>query len=137
MSSTTRTQTARSENPHTKKKNQDLKEATCTKDEDTAINNVKTLDNVCTFTKCKNKTTLIGIDCKFCKGRFCTTHGLPEIHGCGEAVRREEKREYHHPEPKLSNEKHEQAQTKLNMKLRQMQQERKSKQGFQSKGKKK
>ncbi|ENN79912.1 DNA-binding protein SMUBP-2-like [Dendroctonus ponderosae] len=133
MSCTTKT----TENTHVKNKQKDLQEATSSKDEQQVLEKVKTLDNVCTFTKCKNKTNLIAIDCKFCKGRFCTSHGLPEIHGCGEAVRREERREYMHPDPKLSHDKHEQAQTKLNMKLRQMQLERKSKQGFQDKGKKK
>jgi len=136
MSSTV-TQNPKTENPHIKNKKKDLQEATASKNEDEIIENVKTLDQVCTFTKCKNKTNLIGIDCKFCKGRFCTTDGLQEVHGCGEAVRRDERRDYMHPEPKLSHHKHEQAQTKLNMKLRQMQNERKSKQGFQDKGKKK
>lgn len=120
-----------------KNKEKDFKEATSSKDLDDVINKVKKIDNICDFVKCKNKTNLIAIDCKFCKGRFCTTHGLPEIHGCGEAVRREERREYMHPEPKLSSEKHDQAQTKLTMKLKKMQLERKSKQGFQTKGKKK
>lgn len=135
MSSTvTRT---KPENTHVKNKKKDLQEATASKNEDEAIENVKTLDNVCTFTKCKNRTNLIAIDCKFCKGRFCTSHGLQEIHGCGEAIRREERREYLHPEPKLTQEKHEQAHTKLTMKLKQKELERKSKQGFQNKGKKK
>lgn len=133
MSTITETKT---EN-HVKNKQKDLQQATTSKNEDQAIENVKALDNTCTYTKCKTKTSLFAIDCKFCKGRFCSTHGLPEVHGCGEAIRREERREYLHPEPKLSQDKHDQAQTKLNMKLRQMQLERKSKQGFQSKGKKK
>ncbi|KAF7271075.1 hypothetical protein GWI33_016035 [Rhynchophorus ferrugineus] len=103
-----------------KNKEKDFKEATSSKDLDDVINKVKKIDNICDFVKCKNKTNLIAIDCKFCK-----------------AVRREERREYMHPEPKLSHEKHDQAQTKLTMKLKQMQLERKSKQGFQTKGKKK
>ncbi|KAL1516712.1 hypothetical protein ABEB36_000588 [Hypothenemus hampei] len=134
--SSTITQT-KTENPHVKNKNKNLQQATQSRNENEAIENVKTLDNICTFTKCKNKTNLIAIDCKFCKGRFCTTHGLPEIHGCGEAIRREERREYMHPEPKLTQEKHDQTKTKLDMKLRHMQQQRKSKQGFQNKGNKK
>lgn len=116
---------------------QDLEQATSKGDLDTVLNNVKKLDNTCAFHKCKTKTNDIAIHCKYCNGRFCTTHGLPEIHGCGEAVRRDEKRKYLHPETKLSNDAHQQASTKLNMKLKQLQQERKSKQGFSSKGKKK
>ncbi|KAJ8971152.1 hypothetical protein NQ314_000850 [Rhamnusium bicolor] len=103
---------------------------------DEILEKVTTVDNTCSFTKCKNRTKDIAIHCKYCNKRYCTTHGLPEIHGCGEAVKRDEKRKFLHPDTKLSNEKHSQAQTKLNMKLKQMQLERKSKQGFSNKGKK-
>ncbi|XP_066249547.1 DNA-binding protein SMUBP-2 [Euwallacea similis] len=134
MSSITQTRT---ENTHVKNKQKELQEATTSKKVDEAIENVKALDNVCTYTKCKTKINLFAIDCKFCKGRFCSTHGLPEVHGCGEAIKREERREYLHPEPKLTKDKHNEVQTKLTMKLKEMQSERKSKQGFQNKGKKK
>lgn len=106
-------------------------------DLESVLNDVKKIDYTCAFAKCKIRTNNIAIHCKHCNSRFCTTHGLPEIHGCGEAVRREEKRKYLHPGPKLSKEKHSQASVKLEMKLKQMQQERKSKQGFTNKGKKK
>lgn len=117
----------------TKNKQKDLKEAVKSNDIDDVIQKVQSMDNTCSFKKCKKHTNDFAIECKFCHGRFCTSHGLPEIHGCGEAVRREEKRKFLHPEPKLSNEKHEKAQTKLTMKLKQMQLERKSKQGFKNK----
>lgn len=118
--------------------NKDLQEATSSAgDLDSVLKNVKKIDNTCAFLKCKNRTSDFAIQCKYCNSRFCTTHGLPEIHGCGEAVRRDEKRKYLHPDVKLSNEKHSQAQSKLSTKLKQMQLERKSKQGFASKGKKK
>lgn len=100
---------------------------------DKVLENVKKVDNTCKYTKCKNRINDFAIDCKFCKNRYCITHGLPEIHGCGEAVRREEKREFLHPNTKLSKSLHEGAQTKLTMKLHQMQLERKSKQGKQKK----
>lgn len=119
----------------TKNLKKDLEQATSKGDLDTVLNNVKKLDNTCAFLKCKTKTNDIAIQCKYCSGRFCTTHGLPEIHGCGEAVRRDEKRKYLHPEPKLSDDAHKQASAKLNMKLKQLQQERKSKQAFSSKKK--
>jgi predicted nucleic acid binding AN1-type Zn finger protein len=124
------------ENSKVKNKEKELQEATASKDLDVVLNKVKKLDNTCSFMKCKKRTNDFAIECKFCNGRYCPTHGLPEIHGCGEAVRKEEKRKYLHPNVKLSNEKHSQAQTKLNLKLKQMQQERKSKQGFSNKGKK-
>lgn len=123
----------------TKSKNlkKDLEQATSKVDLDAVLDNVKKLDNTCAFVKCKTKTNDIAIQCKYCNRRFCTSHGLPEIHGCGEAVRRDEKRKYLHPETKLSNDAHQQASTKLNMKLKQLQQERKSRQGFANKGRKK
>lgn len=117
-------------NSHVKNKEKDLKEATSSKNLDDVLNKVKKLDNTCSFTKCKTRTTDFAIECKYCNGRFCPAHGLQEIHGCGEAVRKDEKQKFLHPNVKLSQEKHSQAQTKLNMKLKQMQQERKSKQGF-------
>lgn len=117
--------------------NKDFKEATSKGNLDSVLNDVKKIDNTCAFIKCKNRTADFAIHCKYCNCRFCTTHGLPEIHGCGEAVRREEKRKYLHPEPKLSNEKHSQAASKLSQKLKQMQFERKAKQGSSNKGKKK
>lgn len=116
-------------------KEKHLKEAVSSKTIDEVIKKVKDVDYSCSFIKCKNRTKDFAIDCKFCNGRFCPSHGLPEIHGCGEAVRREERRKMLHPQPKLSQEKHSQAQTKLTMKLRQMQLERKG--GAPSKGKKK
>lgn len=115
-------------------KEKNLKDAVNSKNIDEVLKKVKDVDYRCSFTKCKNRTKDFAIDCKFCNGRFCPSHGLPEIHGCGEAVRREEKRKMLHPQPKLSQEKHSQAQQKLSMKLRQMQLERKG--AGPSKGKK-
>lgn len=117
-----------------KNKEKDLVTATASENLDTVIHNVKKLDNTCSFTKCKNRIVDFAINCKYCNSRFCTTHGLPEIHGCGEAVRRDEKRKFLHPGgSKLPEEKHTQAANKLTQKLKQMQFERKSKQ---TKGKK-
>ncbi|CAH1114332.1 unnamed protein product [Psylliodes chrysocephalus] len=116
-------------NPNIKIKEEKISEAVNSNstDLDSMLEKVKQIDYKCTFDKCKNKTKDFAIDCKFCKGRFCTSHGLPEIHGCGEAVRKDEREKFLHQNPKLSKEKHSQAQTKLNMKLKQLQQERKSK----------
>ncbi|RZC39798.1 zf-AN1 domain containing protein [Asbolus verrucosus] len=125
------------EKSQVKNKEKKLQEATSSKNLEEVLDKVKKLDNTCSFIKCKNRTNDFAIECKYCQGRFCPTHALPEIHGCGEAVRKDERRKYLHPNIKLTEEKHSQAQTKLNMKLRQMQQERKSKQGFGGKGKKK
>lgn len=113
-----------------------LKNATTSSDLATVLKNVQTIDKTCAFIKCKSRVDSFAIQCKHCNNNFCTTHGLPEIHGCGEAARREEKRKYLHPTPTLSQEKHSQAATKLSLKLKQMQLERKAKQGSSNKKKK-
>lgn len=118
-----------------KNKGKQLRKATTAKDLDEILEKIKKLDNTCSFVKCKARVADFSIQCKHCGNRFCTTHGLPEIHGCGEAVRRSERKQFEHPNKKLSKERHESAQTKLSVKLKQMQNERKSKQGFQNKGK--
>lgn len=113
-----------------KNKDQNLKEATASDNLDTVLNNVKKLDNTCSFDKCKKRIVDFAIHCKFCNNRFCTTHGLPEIHGCGDAVRKEERKKFlqNPATSKLPEEKHNQASTKLTQKLKQMQSERKAKQ---------
>jgi len=104
------------------------------KDLDEMLEKVVKLDNTCSFPSCKKKTTDFAISCKYCNSRFCTTHGLQEIHGCGEAVRRDERQKFLNPGgAKLSKANHDKAQQKLNMKMKQMELERKSKP---SKGKK-
>lgn len=133
--SSTRTVTTE-ENAKLKNKEKQLKTATDSENLDNVLEKVKKIDNTCSFLKCKTKVADFSIHCKYCNNNFCTTHGLPEIHGCGEAVRRDERRKFEHPNEKLSKEKHEKAQTKLSIKLKQMQNERKSKQGYQNKGKK-
>lgn len=37
----------------------------------------------CAFLGCKQKTTVLGQDCSFCKRRFCLSHHVAECHGCG------------------------------------------------------
>lgn len=36
--------------------------------------------------KCKASTKVLGRVCPFCRKRFCFSHSLPEIHGCGNAA---------------------------------------------------
>ncbi|XP_060062614.1 DNA-binding protein SMUBP-2-like [Ylistrum balloti] len=45
------------------------------------------LDEVCGFTKCKVKVKTLGQQCEFCMRRFCLSHHIPEIHGCGEVAK--------------------------------------------------
>ncbi|XP_055637854.1 DNA-binding protein SMUBP-2 [Toxorhynchites rutilus septentrionalis] len=91
---------------------------------------VKTVDQTCDYKRCKQKTTMMGSDCGFCKQRFCFKHGLPEIHGCGEAVRKVEREAFLHPLPAKTVQAQEdlkKAQGRLDQKLKQMNLNRKAK----------
>ncbi|XP_055593588.1 DNA-binding protein SMUBP-2 [Uranotaenia lowii] len=97
---------------------------------DNVLDAVKTVDNTCDFKRCKQKTNLMGSDCEFCKQRFCFKHGLPEIHGCGDAVKRQEREVFMHPLPAKTVQAQEdlkKAQTRLEQKLKQMNMSRKAK----------
>uniref|UniRef100_T1KDB9 AN1-type domain-containing protein n=2 Tax=Tetranychus urticae TaxID=32264 RepID=T1KDB9_TETUR len=56
-------------------------------DFDEMLDLVKKMDSVCFFVRCKVKTATLGQQCQFCNKRFCISHSMPEIHGCGDAVR--------------------------------------------------
>lgn len=64
---------------------------------DDVLHTVRQLDNTCDFSRCKVKTSLIYQDCKLCDQRFCMKHQLPEVHGCGGAVRKTERTEFLKP----------------------------------------
>ncbi len=61
-------------------------------DIDKLLESFSRLDKVCNADKCKAKTTVLGADCAFCRLRFCLSHGQPEVHGCGDAAKREARR---------------------------------------------
>jgi ATP-dependent RNA/DNA helicase IGHMBP2 len=44
-------------------------------------------DTVCNYPKCKALTATIGVNCPFCRVRFCLTHSMAEVHGCGPAAK--------------------------------------------------
>ncbi|XP_041766772.1 DNA-binding protein SMUBP-2 [Anopheles merus] len=97
---------------------------------DKVLEAVKTVDLTCDFKGCKQKTNLVGTDCSFCKDRFCFKHSLPEIHGCGEAVKRKERELFLHPmtgKAKAEQYEKQKAQVRLTQKLKQMSLERKQK----------
>lgn len=58
---------------------------------DEVLKTVRQLDNTCDFGRCRMKTSLIGQDCTLCQQRFCMKHQLPEVHGCGGAIKKLEK----------------------------------------------
>ncbi|KAL3878418.1 hypothetical protein ACJMK2_030771 [Sinanodonta woodiana] len=51
------------------------------------IATVQTFDGSCCFRKCKTPTATLGYTCEFCQGRFCLSHHIPEVHGCGDAAK--------------------------------------------------
>lgn len=66
---------------------------------DTVLDAVRQLDTTCDQERCRTKTTLMYQECEHCRRRFCFKHGLPEVHGCGEAIRRAERERFMHPVP--------------------------------------
>ncbi|XP_053400098.1 DNA-binding protein SMUBP-2-like [Mercenaria mercenaria] len=56
-------------------------------DIDALIETVQNMDNFCCFKKCKTSVQTLFQLCAHCQGRYCLTHHIPEVHGCGEAAR--------------------------------------------------
>ena len=56
-------------------------------DIDALIATVQKMDNFCCFKKCKTSVQTLCNVCNFCQGRYCMSHHMPEIHGCGDAAR--------------------------------------------------
>ncbi|XP_049748683.1 DNA-binding protein SMUBP-2 isoform X1 [Elephas maximus indicus] len=44
-------------------------------------------DNTCGFAKCSASVVTLGQLCPHCSRRYCLSHHLPEVHGCGERAR--------------------------------------------------
>ncbi|XP_023302640.2 DNA-binding protein SMUBP-2 [Lucilia cuprina] len=91
---------------------------------DDVLTAVKDVDNLCDFARCKTKTSLMGQNCDYCRKRFCFKHGLPEVHGCGEAAKKTERKQFLHPKPAKTikqEEELEKAKKKLQAKLKDMQ----------------
>uniref|UniRef100_M4BCJ9 DNA helicase n=1 Tax=Hyaloperonospora arabidopsidis (strain Emoy2) TaxID=559515 RepID=M4BCJ9_HYAAE len=47
--------------------------------------------------RCKKSIVMFGSVCKFCNLKFCYDHVQPEVHGCGDAVRKFERVEFQRP----------------------------------------
>jgi len=58
-------------------------------DVDQVLSQFHKLDKLCSYTTCKTVLSLLGQQCQFCVRRFCLRHFMPEVHGCGDAVRRQ------------------------------------------------
>ena len=73
-----------------KKKSSKKKQTAINEDEDfdSLCEQFQKLDTVCNFPKCKTLVATLGVTCPFCLLRFCLTHSMAEIHGCGEEARK-------------------------------------------------
>jgi len=58
-------------------------------DMDKILSEFRQVDNVCNYATCKTGISLLGQLCAQCNRRFCLSHHLPEVHGCGDAIRRQ------------------------------------------------
>ena len=117
-----------------KKKSQRQEEE---EDIDKLLESFNKVDNVCNGEGCKQKISVLGVTCDHCRSRFCLTHGLPEAHGCGDAARRAARRQLARdgkvypgsgrPEGKTDPAKRRQLQCKLEKKLGEMEEQRRTK----------
>ncbi|KAM6461611.1 DNA-binding protein SMUBP-2 isoform 2-T2 [Liasis olivaceus] len=63
------------------------KEIAAEEDFDAMISAVIKADSTCGFFKCKASVTTLGQLCLHCNRRYCLSHHIPEIHGCGEKAK--------------------------------------------------
>lgn len=117
-----------------------LDNQTIERDLSNVLEAVKILDVHCAFARCKRKTNLMGQNCEYCRERYCFRHGLPEIHGCGEAIRHDERKKFLHPEAVVTSRQREdlaKAKKRLHAKLTDMNLLRKQRQPTAGKSRKK
>nr|XP_008106994.1 PREDICTED: DNA-binding protein SMUBP-2 [Anolis carolinensis] len=62
-------------------------ESAAEEDFDAMISAAVKADNTCGFSKCKASVTTLGQLCLYCNKRYCLSHHIPEIHGCGEKAK--------------------------------------------------
>ncbi|KAJ4439367.1 hypothetical protein ANN_07489 [Periplaneta americana] len=116
----------KTENKRKEKVNKKIRKKQEPEDFDSLIAEFQEMDKRCPWNACKVPTELVGLSCVHCKKRFCITHGLPELHGCGEAARRAARQDFRHPPPPKPNAfKRNAISKKLEKKLAQMAEERK------------
>nr|XP_033784276.1 DNA-binding protein SMUBP-2 [Geotrypetes seraphini] len=56
-------------------------------DFDALISAAVKADNTCGFSKCKASILTLGQLCIHCNRRYCLSHHIPEVHGCGEKAK--------------------------------------------------
>eukprot|EP00092_Neocalanus_flemingeri_P015084 GFUD01016295.1.p1 GENE.GFUD01016295.1~~GFUD01016295.1.p1 ORF type:complete len:986 (-),score=401.27 GFUD01016295.1:749-3706(-) len=76
------------ENKKSKKKKASKPRDSNEDDFDELCEGFQKLDKVCNYPKCKTLVATLGVNCTFCFVRFCLTHSMAEVHGCGQEARR-------------------------------------------------
>ena len=53
------------------------------------IAKMKLVDSTCHYPEChKRGVGMVGVRCELCCSRFCMSHALSEVHGCGQEANR-------------------------------------------------
>lgn len=55
---------------------------------------INSFEGTCSHVKCRRKTTLVYHHCELCNKRYCIKHSLPEVHGCSEAAKIQERKRF-------------------------------------------
>ncbi|XP_054722427.1 DNA-binding protein SMUBP-2-like [Uloborus diversus] len=104
---------------------------------DDLIQQAMKADNTCSFESCKKGVAILSQVCQHCRCRFCFSHFMPEVHGCGDAAKAYARSQIRkdgvlypgsgRPQKKTDAIKHSYLQKKLDKKLTELSQQRKSK----------
>ncbi|XP_033917503.1 DNA-binding protein SMUBP-2 isoform X2 [Melopsittacus undulatus] len=71
------------------------KPAEAEEDFDALISAAVRADNTCAFPRCKTSITSMGQLCHHCQRRFCLSHHIPEVHGCGDKAKAQARQRIH------------------------------------------
>ena len=57
-------------------------------DLDSMLAEMALADSTCGHHGCKKNVNVLGFRCQFCQRRYCMSHNIPELHGCGEEAKK-------------------------------------------------
>ena len=127
---------------HVPKKSKQTRTSANDDDLDTLLAEMTLADSTCKFSKCSKSISLLSVQCRFCKDRYCMEHSLAEVHGCGDAARLQSRKDLHREQMRggrsagLSSVKRSQLHMKLNKKLEEKTTARQGRTESKSKGQK-
>lgn len=103
-------------------------EGSCSGDDDCKfLDKVIQMNSICGMKNCQTSVKLISHFCEYCGTKYCLSHMLPEVHGCGEEVRRATRHNFKHQVTKPSAKEKKIAAMKLQKKVSELAAERKAK----------